>query len=301
VAGRAGTASVSVVIVTTGGSRLLERSFGALAAGDLRPLEVVLVDQGGSDLPERVAAPLGGAGIELRRLAVEPMGVSRARNLGARAARGEHLAFTDDDCVPGEDWLERLVDAVSRAGAQAASGRVLALDEGVPGLVAVSLRTNPVPAVHRPGDGSLPWDVGTGGNLLIAREVFERLGGFDEELGPGARFRAAEDVELIERMLEAKLVVAYEPDAVVYHEMKPRSRSLRRSFPYGYGMGAVVAGAAPGRRGLLACRYLAMQARAALSALRHGSPGEALECLIACAAMIAGALAARRRGAARAS
>lgn len=293
---RAETASVSVVIVTTGGSTLLGRSFEALAASEIRPVEVVLVDQGDTGLAERVTAPLAAADIALNRLAVERMGVSRARNVGAAAARGSHLAFTDDDCVPASDWLGHLLDAVSRAGAQAASGRVLALDEGVPGLVGVSLRTNPTPAVHRPGAGAMPWDVGTGGNLLIEREAFERLGGFDEELGPGARFRAAEDVELIERMLVGGLTIAYEPAAVVYHEMKPRTRSLRRSFPYGYGMGAVVARAARGRRAHLARRYLAMQMNAALSALRHGSPGGALEASVACAGMLVGTLAARRWG-----
>lgn len=291
----ADTASVSVVVVTMGGSRLLERGLDALAAGSIRPLEVVLVDQSGAGACVGLDERLDRARIQLHRLAIEPMGVSRARNLGAAAARGEYLAFTDDDCVPATDWLEKLLAAASAAQAQAATGRVLALNEGIPGAVAVSLRTDPRAAVYRPGEEAYPWDVGTGGNLLIERRRFGELGGFDEALGPGAPFRAAEDVELIERLLTGGAVVAYEPGAVVYHEMKPLRQVLRRSYPYGYGMGAVVAKADVGRRGALARRYAAIQLRESLAALRRGSLPGVLEGPIACFGLIAGALAMRWR------
>ena len=82
------------------------------------------------------------------------------------------------------------------------------------------------PRVFRPDGGEAPWEVGTGGNLLLRRAIFDRVGGFDEEFGPGARFRAAEDVELLERLLHAGATLAYTPRAVVHHEMKTRSDRL---------------------------------------------------------------------------
>jgi GT2 family glycosyltransferase len=277
---------ISVVVVTRGESVLLGRCVEAAADGTLAPAEILVVDQGRARSP---LPPLA------RRLHVEAMGVSRARNIGAREAVGGLLAFTDDDCVPEADWLAALARAVEEHDAIAATGRVLPLPDDLPGLVAVSSRTDPRLRVFAASGAPTPWEVGTGGNLLVDRETFRAVGGFDEALGPGTRFPAAEDIDLLERLLATGGRIVYTPDAVVLHEMKAARGRLKRRLPYGYGLGAAVGRAPRRRRVLLVRRFAAMQVRMAASGARRLSPRRVLEPLLGLAGFAAGLVAVRRR------
>ena len=275
--------TISVVVVTLGQSSVFERCLAALEAGVRKPDELVVVDQSAEGLAQLL-------GINVRRVRATGLGISRARNLGAEAATGDTLAFTDDDCVPDESWLAELADA----GGDIATGRILPLDDERDGLVAVSSRTSTEYRRFHGVEGNLPWDAGSGGNLLVARELFERLGGFDTRFGPGSRYRAAEDVEFLERALRAGATIAYTPAAVVYHERKRRSQRLRRRLPYGFGMGAAVATAGGGRRRFLAAHYLGMQLRAAAVGAKAVSPARIAEPLLSTAGFAAGIVAYRR-------
>jgi GT2 family glycosyltransferase len=287
--------AISVVVVTVGQGPLLERCVRSIGAGELLPEEVVVVDQGPPGLKGLLEEWLSGSGVRARHVEAGRVGVSCARNLGVEAASAEHVAFTDDDCVPHLQWLAALAAAIDRSAAQAATGRVLPLDEGRPGLVAVSSRTDTRERTFRRADDAVPWDAGTGGNLLVGRDRFRELGGFDPEYGPGARFRTAEDVELLERLLHSGAAIAYAPAAIVYHQMKPRAGRFRRRFPYGYGMGAMVARADRDRRAFLARRYLAMQAKGVASGMRRASPRRILESIVMCIGFAGGLADGGRR------
>ncbi|OFW15514.1 MAG: hypothetical protein A3H29_00765 [Acidobacteria bacterium RIFCSPLOWO2_02_FULL_67_21] len=145
--------------------------------------------------------------------------------------------ITDDDCVPDAQWLA----AISRAFAtrpvpDVVTGRVLALGPERPGAYAVSLRTA---TVRRDFVGpALPWVVGTGANFAIRRQWLLRYGGYDERLGAGSPGMAAEDFELIHRLLVSGARIRYEPDAVVYHERQPEARRMASRRAYSYGIGA---------------------------------------------------------------
>jgi GT2 family glycosyltransferase len=228
--------------------------------------------------------------VRVRHLDVPAMGVSRARNLGASHAEGDRLAFTDDDCVPSPEWLSRLVEAVAANDADGATGAVFPLpDHSRSGLVAVSSRTDARPGVFGPGERRPPWEIGTGGNLLLSRTVFERIGGFDVRFGPGGRYRAAEDIELLDRVIQAGATIVYEPKAVVYHEMKSRAERLARRYPYGYGLGAMVARCGGQRSLAFAGAYGRIQARSLARGLRRLSAREVAEPLLAVAGFSAGA------------
>src|SRR5687768_5734054 len=92
---------LSIVIPSRHRPAALARCLTAIAAGDLdgAAFEVVVVLDG-----EDVADPLVPEGLEVRVLRVPRAGPAVARNRGAAAARGEVLAFTDDDCTPDRDW-----------------------------------------------------------------------------------------------------------------------------------------------------------------------------------------------------
>src|SRR5581483_12250299 len=122
----------------------------------------------------------------------------------------------------------------------AVCGRVLPLAIDDPTACPVSSRTGTVHRRFRGCVGHAPWDVGTGGNLLMRRAVVDRAGGFDLRLGPGTPGRASEDVDMLYRLLLRGYTIDFEPAAVVYHEMKPRREATRINLPYGYGMGQML-------------------------------------------------------------
>src|SRR3954447_4172781 len=223
---------ISVVVSTVGRPHELARCVNALLAAEPAPAQVIVVDQsaagGAPDLPR-----------PLTYLRVPNEGASRARNRGAAAAAHDLLAFTDDDCVAARGWVGALLLAYADGANDGVTGRVLPFLCGREG-VAVSSRTSRARRVFS-GRGSIPWEIGTGGNLSLRRAVFERLGGFDEALGPGTTGRAGEDVDLLYRSMLEGCTVVYEPNAIVYHERKSRRARLGGRFGYGYGMGTFLA------------------------------------------------------------
>jgi glycosyltransferase involved in cell wall biosynthesis len=171
-----------------------------------RSFEVLVVDDGSTD---DTAAIAGRAGAPVRLLKGEGQGPAAARNLGAAAASGRVLAFTDADCVPAPEWLEAGVRAVG-GGAALVQGRVL-----------------PPPDVQRGPWDRLIWVEREYGlyetaNLFVSRELFERLGGFESILQPSAGKELGEDVWLGWRARRSGARTAFEPDALVHHAVFPR-------------------------------------------------------------------------------
>lgn len=173
--------------------------------------EVVVVHDYDPGTVERVieSHPLAEAD-KLCHIAIAPGTGSpaRQRNLGWRAAHGDLVAFTDDDCRPDRCWLGHLV-----AGAQAHPG---ALVQGA---------TRPEPYEHAvlaaPHVRTLliepPGTYAQTCNILYPRELLERLGGFDE------RAIAGEDVDLSLRARAAGRPIAPAPDATAYHAIESHS------------------------------------------------------------------------------
>ncbi len=183
------------------------------------------------------------------RYVLEPqIGLSRARNTGARAARGDIVAFTDDDGVPDSAWLRCHADALSDTTLAATTGRVVSLDTsstppggyeaaGVEDLGTKAFRVELVRDdwFERTNFGG----VGVGGNIALRRELFRNGWGFREDLGLGRRILGEEHYAFFE-LVRAGHAIAYVPDAVIRHEA-PRDleavelrmrRTLRGSSAY---------------------------------------------------------------------
>jgi GT2 family glycosyltransferase len=90
--------------------------------------------------------------------------------------------------------------------------------------------------------GRLERDVLAGGNCAFTRTTLTSSGGWDERLGAGSRYPAAEDNDLGHRLLEAGYRIVYVPDAVLVHRAwRPRSEYVRLRWRYGLGKGAFYA------------------------------------------------------------
>jgi GT2 family glycosyltransferase len=220
---------VSVVIPTYRRPDLLACCLAAVLGQDFDPAdyEVVVADDAADDATRR-GAPAKRVVEELAadaRPAVRYVAVTgnhgpaAARNRGWRAARGEVVAFTDDDTVPDPGWLAAGVPPFERD----------------PELAAVTGQTV-VPRPERPTDyerneAGLESAEFLTANCFVRRAVLEQLGGFDE------RFTAAwrEDSDLHFRLLAAGAKVVKVPGAVVVHPVRPAPwgvslRQQRKTF-----------------------------------------------------------------------
>lgn len=246
----------SVILASRNRPALLADTVASILRSDPQPGEVIVVDQ--SDQPHP-----GLFGV--RYLWTEARGLSRANNLGTRAAIHDRLVFTHDDVLVERDWYGRMTAALLEGGPRTVvTGRVLPA-EPEPGRAdgfAPSLNPSTIPAVY---EGTTARDVIWPMNLALHRSALEAIGGFDERLGPGTPYPAAEDNDLCRRLLEAGCRIVFDPAAVVYHRAwRPWSEHASLRYDYGRGQGAFYAKHRDVRRltGDIASRLLRMGFRA---------------------------------------
>ena len=215
------------------------RCLSGVLAGAALPAEIIVVDQSRDDaVAGALSSVVSPVPLHYQRMRRE--GLSASRNAAWTRATQPAIAFTDDDCVPDREWIA-VVDEVLAADPDlaAVSGRVLPLGEERPGTYVVSPRSS---RDTREFTGrAVPWMVGTGGNFAVRRAWVERVRGFDPRLGAGSPGRAAEDADLIYRLLTEGARVRYEPRAIVYHERQTAEQRLSSRRGYGHGIGAFCA------------------------------------------------------------
>jgi GT2 family glycosyltransferase len=162
----------------------------------------------------------------------EARGLSGARNSGVRAARGEVVAFVDDDVVVAPNWSERLAAPYADPAVLGVGGRILPMfEEGVPRWLPPELDwiVGCTYQGHRASIGPVRNLIGA--NMSFRRDVFERIRGFRSDLGRAAANGAGcEETEFcIRATRDLGGVVWYEPAAVVSHYV-PVSRTTREYF-----------------------------------------------------------------------
>jgi glycosyltransferase involved in cell wall biosynthesis len=227
---RAAGPSRSIVLCTRDRPALLAEALEAIGPLLVPGDELVVVDSASSTRDSVALARRAGAVV----IEASRPGLAVARNLGIVAARGEVLAFTDDDCRPSESWLDRLTAPFVDPGLAFATGSVRA-DLGRLRF----LEHDEAREFRLPVD---PIDVGAGANMAIRRSALLDIGGFDERLGAGTALRSSEDHDVFLRLLRAGWRGAAVPDAlVVHHDWRTRWQAARLQWGTGLGTGAMVA------------------------------------------------------------
>lgn len=205
------------------------------------------------------------------RYICEPVrGLNAARNRALREARGEVVAFTDDDAAPEPEWLGSLLKNFGDPRVLCVTGLTLPSEleteaqelferhcpfaRGFRRHVFDGLRDNPLHV----------GPVGAGANMALRRNVLARVGPFDERLDAGTAARSGGDHEMFARILTAGYRIAYDPAAVSWHRHRRTKEELLDTV-YGYGVGvyAMWTGMLLERRELGALKL-------AWSWLRHG-------------------------------
>ena len=231
-------ANLTAAIATLDRPNALARCLDGLLAGDVLPAEVIIVDQSQNDATQFVVEQRQAGAVSLVYIRQQRRGLSASRNAAIARATCPVLAVTDDDCVPDRGWIAAIDRTFTAPTApDAVTGRVLPLGPDVSGLHAISPRESTVRADF--SGKVVPWTVGTGANFAVKREWFSRIGGgYDERLGAGSPGKAAEDADLLYRLLCAGACIRYEPDVLIYHERQSKARRLASRWSYGYGIGA---------------------------------------------------------------
>ncbi len=169
----------------------------------MRDFTVLVVDQSAELNPEldrrRASAD------RFRFIRDTGRGLSRGRNLAADAADSDWIAFVDDDCLPEHDWVEELRRAIAdHPEVDFISGEV-----GVANMPTdrdhLPAAVHAVPEVRTwSGRWTDPQKIGFGVCMAVRRSAVERLGGWDERLGPGVDdFPAADDMDFNYRLLRS--------------------------------------------------------------------------------------------------
>jgi glucosyl-dolichyl phosphate glucuronosyltransferase len=252
---------ITVIVCTYNRCGILAKALESVAASELPnsvAWEVLVVDNNSSDQTREVVqnfcARYPG---RFRYLFAPRQGLSHARNAGIQEARGDTIAFTDDDLTVEPTWLWNLTGALCNGEWAGAGGRILRAKTFSPPrwLAPDGPMGGPLYAHFDLGDKARELDRPPyGANMAFRKEMFEKYGDFRTDLGnaPGSEVRN-DDTEFGRRLMAARERLRYEPSAVVYHEIPENGISkeflLKWWFDYGRG-GIREAGKRPGTLGI---------------------------------------------------
>jgi glycosyltransferase involved in cell wall biosynthesis len=198
---------VSVVVAAHNGERFLAEALESIFAQDFDSFEVVFVDDGSTDRTAEIARSF-----PVRYVRQENQGLPAARNTGLGIARGELIAFADDDDVQPPHKLRVQARYLAE---HPEVGCVLGRQEWI-----FEDGVEPPPLQRDPIFGEL------GGIQLVSamfrRTVLDELGGFDPT------YRYAEDRDLFVRMRELGIELAVLPEVVLHKRLHGTNMTMNR-------------------------------------------------------------------------
>ena len=232
---------VSVIVCTRDRPDHLRRCLPSIIANEYSDFEIIVVDQSQDRESERIVSEIGDP--RARYYRQDAAGKGRALNLALTRASGSVMVHTDDDCTVPPDWIARCASALT--------------SESETGIVFGALVTPPIdwsemfvptfePPAYRRLKGRSAFlrvpRIGVGANMSVRREVYDRLGGFDECMGPGSTFRSGDEWDQAYRALKAGFTVVQDPGISVMHWGRREYRDgsagrLLRNKYYGVGAG----------------------------------------------------------------
>lgn len=226
--------SVTVIVCTRDRPALLEKCLEALSTQTYERFDVLVVDNASAQPVHELCARAGATWL----WAPVP-GLTRARNIGARHARGEIISYIDDDAIVEEGWLQGIVRGFDDPGIGAVTGRVRYMK-----AIADSRESS---SEQAPDDRPRPparfdsatagWfgkacfgGIGDGGNMAFRRELIAAEIPFDERLGRGRLLDSGDEHVVFASIIERGYAIAHIPDAVVRHPAPatPAARRARR-------------------------------------------------------------------------
>jgi glucosyl-dolichyl phosphate glucuronosyltransferase len=235
--------SLSVIICTRNRANDLANCLQELSAQSraFKDVEIIVVDNGSSDNTRQIVERFMLSSLPPINYTVEAKeGLCAARNRGRGVARGEVLAYVDDDAVPHAGWVAAIREHFANRLSDCIAGRVEVRAQGnlpewfTPNLLHILGKTDFGENMRRLNFPECP----TGCNFALRADVFDRLGGFDERLK-----YYHDEAEFFARASAIGLLTMYRSDVAIDHCISPArlSKSSLRKKARMMGKGAGMA------------------------------------------------------------
>ncbi len=208
---------ITVAICTRDRPGQLRQALTALTSQSSSDFDILVVDQ--SSEPDLRLEEMSREDRRLQIMRDEGRGLSRARNIAARAAETPWIAFVDDDCLLESDWIEVLRGVIAEyPETQFITGDVRPGNMPPGDKLAAAARP-----VHEErlitGRWTRPYELGFGVCMVVRRCSVLALGGWDERLGAGvADFPASEDLDFNYRLTRSRAVALATPRLKATHD-----------------------------------------------------------------------------------
>ena len=226
---------ISVIIATLNRTHYLEKCIKAILANNYDDYEIIIVDQGEDNQTKKLLDSQFSANERIRYFHTHTVGLSHARNLGCENARGEIIAFIDDDANPVSGWLGSYAKAFLEIDPTPAmvGGKIEPIWEA-PKPKWYPKEREFLLATYDIGDEikTFPeFELPIGANFAVLRRIIEVFGGFDDRVGFNESRKnsmiAGEDTLIGLRAREAGYPIYYQPDAKVFHHISATKLSRR--------------------------------------------------------------------------
>jgi len=232
--------AISVVVCTRRRPDDVRRLLAGLRQLDPAPFELIVVDNDPGEHDCEADARAAGA----RYVREDRRGLDNARNAAVAAARGDVVAFIDDDCVAPPGWLRRLPEELANPAVAGVTGPAFPHALDTPSRRRMEKQGSLARGLHR-----LEFDwltvpiagagvIGVGANMAFRRAVLLSLGPqpFAPELDAGTATESGGDTYLMAKLLARGHRLVYDPATFVYHRHRADAAALHRAF-FGYGVG----------------------------------------------------------------
>jgi GT2 family glycosyltransferase len=235
-----GLPPITAVISTRNRGDRIVKAVETILLNDYPDFELRIVDQSTDDLTETSLKPFL-SDDRICYIRSPTKGLSTARNIGIHRAQTEFIAMTDDDCEVQKDWLREM------AAAFAIDPRIgVVFGNVLPGPHDIVLGFVPAYVANKPRIARNMREKhlveGMGCCMGLRRGLWQVLGGFDEMLGPGAAFKAADDVDFAIRALLAGYFLYETPRVrLIHHGFRTKDQASGLIRGYWYGAGAAMA------------------------------------------------------------
>jgi glycosyltransferase involved in cell wall biosynthesis len=221
--------AASLVICTRNRPDLLRLCLQNICSLDPAPFEVIVVDNTAGDPATELLSREFGA----QYIVESNPGLSRARNRGMEASKGDIVAYLDDDAIPHPDWLGLVLEPFTEADVASVTG-----DTHLPGCVPAA---DELPPTRSLSNKDPEWfeiatygGLGYGTNMALRKSACTGWSGFDARLGRGAPLWIAEESHAFASLLARGYRAVHVPAAIVVHPAKPRDllHEATSSFAY---------------------------------------------------------------------
>ncbi len=215
--------AISVVVTTYNRPRQVQDAVNSLLTQSVKPLEIIIIDDA-STFPLQINDDQK---LKLVRFE-EETGLSNTRNYGVSIAKGEYVAFMDDDCIASKHWIKEIQRGISFGG------------DILGGPLKPRFMATPPEWWEEKAFGSYV-GVGNaysreilGANMIFKKDVFKKIGFFSPSVGrQKGKLLGAEETELIKKG-KAYFKVLFIPEAEVFHRVSCERLTLRYIIRWSY-------------------------------------------------------------------